>query len=159
MYAAVVRSVRVKRFRTYADGKCSEDFHVSIAEGKYCDMQLVSQQRVKPHDSNVKLVIINSLTKVVQRASSSCSDIQPNLLRMDICDKVLNSNHWKPCNNCWRHMKRILQHCPFKLILIHFLVHAVVGWDHKYHLECNRSRDLSDPALILRYMRTSKWAR
>ena len=60
MYAAVVRLIRVKRVRTYADGKCSEDFHVSIAEGKYCDMQLVSKQCVRLHDSNVKLVNCNS---------------------------------------------------------------------------------------------------
>jgi hypothetical protein len=32
MYDAVVRSVCVKCFRTYADRKCSEDFHVSVAE-------------------------------------------------------------------------------------------------------------------------------
>jgi Ca2+-dependent lipid-binding protein len=57
MYAVVVRSVRVKRIRTYADGKCSEDFHISIAEKEYCDMQLVIEQCVKLHDSNVKLVI------------------------------------------------------------------------------------------------------
>ena len=48
MYAAVVRSVRVKRFRTYADGKFSEDFHISIAEGKYCDMQLMALHVVTP---------------------------------------------------------------------------------------------------------------
>jgi hypothetical protein len=41
MYAVVVRYVRVKRIRTYADRKCSEDFHVSIAEEEYYDMQLV----------------------------------------------------------------------------------------------------------------------
>jgi hypothetical protein len=65
MYAAVVKSVRAKRLRTYADGKCSEDFHVSFAEEEYCDMQLVIKQCVKLHDSNVKLVICNSLTKVL----------------------------------------------------------------------------------------------
>ena len=60
MYAAVVRSVRVKRFRTYADGKCSEDFHVSIAEGKYCDMQLVNKQCVRLHQREVgKLQLMN----------------------------------------------------------------------------------------------------
>jgi hypothetical protein len=57
MYAAVVRSVHVKCIRTYADRKCSEDFHVSIAEEKYYDMQLVIEQCVKLHDSNIKLVI------------------------------------------------------------------------------------------------------
>jgi hypothetical protein len=57
MYAAVVRSVRVKRFRTYADGKCSEDFHVLVAEEEYCNMQLVIEQRVNLHNSNIKLVI------------------------------------------------------------------------------------------------------
>jgi hypothetical protein len=80
----------------------------------------VSQQRVKPHNSNAKLVNCNSLTKVVQRAWSSCSDIQPNLLCMDICDKVLNFNLRKPCNKHWRHMERIQQHCPFELIIIRF---------------------------------------
>jgi hypothetical protein len=58
MYAAVVRLVRVKRIQTYIDGKCSEDFHVSIAEEEYYDMQLVIEQCVKLHDSNMKLVII-----------------------------------------------------------------------------------------------------
>jgi hypothetical protein len=57
MYAAVVRSVYVKHIRTYADGKCSEDFHVSIVKEEYYDMQLVIEQCVKLHDSNVKLVI------------------------------------------------------------------------------------------------------
>jgi hypothetical protein len=57
MYAAVVRSACVKRFRTYADRKCSEDLHVSIAEEEYCDMQLVIEQCVKLHNSNIKLVI------------------------------------------------------------------------------------------------------
>jgi hypothetical protein len=57
MYAAVVRLVRVKRFQTYADGKCSEDFHILVAEEEYCNMQLVIEQCVKLHDSNVKLVI------------------------------------------------------------------------------------------------------
>jgi hypothetical protein len=56
MYTAVVRSVRVKYIQTYADGKCLENFHISIAE-EYCDMQLVIEQRVKLHDSNGKLVI------------------------------------------------------------------------------------------------------
>jgi hypothetical protein len=57
MYAVVVRSVHMKRIRTYADGKCSEDFHVSIAEEEYRDMQLVIEQCVNLHDSNIKLVI------------------------------------------------------------------------------------------------------
>jgi hypothetical protein len=57
MYVVVVRSVRVKRFWNYADGKCSKDFHVSIAEEEYYDMQLVIEQRVNLHDSNIKLVI------------------------------------------------------------------------------------------------------
>jgi hypothetical protein len=57
MYAAMVRSVRVKRIQAYADGKCSEDFHISVTEEEYRDMQLVIEQCVKQHDSNVKLVI------------------------------------------------------------------------------------------------------
>jgi hypothetical protein len=57
MCAVVVRSVRVKRIQNYVDGKCLEDFHVSITEEEYCDMQLVIEQCVKLHDSNVKLVI------------------------------------------------------------------------------------------------------
>jgi hypothetical protein len=56
MYAAVVRSVGVKCIRTYADGKCSKDFHVSIAEEEYYDMQLVIEQCVKLHDYNVKFI-------------------------------------------------------------------------------------------------------
>jgi hypothetical protein len=57
MYVAVVRSVRVKRILIYADGKCSENFHISVAEEEYYDIQLVIKQCVKPHDSNIKLVI------------------------------------------------------------------------------------------------------
>jgi hypothetical protein len=57
MYIAVVRLVRVKRFQTYADRKCSEDFYVLVAEEEYCNMQLVIEQRVNLHDFNIKLVI------------------------------------------------------------------------------------------------------
>jgi hypothetical protein len=41
MYATVVRSVLVKRIRTYEDGKCPEDFHESAAKEEYCEIQLV----------------------------------------------------------------------------------------------------------------------
>jgi hypothetical protein len=70
MYAAVVRWAHMWRIRIYADGKYLVDFHVLIAEGKCCDMQLVaielSQQRVKLRDPNMKLVLCNSLIMVVQ---------------------------------------------------------------------------------------------
>jgi hypothetical protein len=92
MYDVVVRLVCVKCFQTYADEKCSEDFHVLVAEEEYCNMQLVIEQCVKLHDSNAKLVI------AIQQ-QRSCNEFDPldtgssqTILSMDIWDRVLNFN-------------------------------------------------------------------
>jgi hypothetical protein len=82
----------MKHIQTYADGKCLEEFHVSVAEEEYCDMQLVSEQCVKMLDSNVKLVI-------AIHSQWSCSEFDPldygssqTILSMDVWCRVLNFN-------------------------------------------------------------------
>jgi plasmid rolling circle replication initiator protein Rep len=69
MYTWAVRSVRVQRNQIFADGKYLVDFHVLIVAAKLYDMQLVaivvSQQLVKLHDSNMKLVDYNSAIMVL----------------------------------------------------------------------------------------------
>ena len=61
MYAGVVISVCN---RIIADGKYLVDFHVSKIEGN--NIMQFSHERVKLHDSNVKLVSCNSKVKIMQ---------------------------------------------------------------------------------------------
>jgi plasmid rolling circle replication initiator protein Rep len=69
MYALVVKSLRIQRNRIFTDGKYLVDFHVLIIAEKLYDMQLVaivvSQQRVRLHDHNMKLVDYNSAIVVL----------------------------------------------------------------------------------------------
>ena len=70
MYATVVRSVRIQRNRSSADGKYLVYFHVVVAMGRLHGMQLdpieSSQQRVKLRDPNMMLVDYNSIVMVLQ---------------------------------------------------------------------------------------------
>ena len=61
MYAGVVISVSN---RIIADGKYFVDFHVSKIEGN--NIMQFGHERVKLHDSNVKLASCNSKVKIMQ---------------------------------------------------------------------------------------------
>jgi hypothetical protein len=82
-------------------------------------MQLVSEQCVKLHDSNVKLVI-------AIHQQRSCNEFDPlnygsdqTILSMDVCDRVLNFNPQGHVSQL-SHMRRILQPCSCELIKFDF---------------------------------------